>query len=220
MPAKGKLGKMELKTENSVIFNPDNSLNEWESNVALKADFKNASSLALQLSNNVTNLLFATSFTDGDPLPAAQYQYAQFGIGYYSDARKFFGWSADLNFGQFYNGTVQSIRAGINWRNQPHLSLRLNAQLNQIQLPGTYGSTRLVLIAPRVEYNFSTQLFWTTFIQYNTQSNNFNINSRLQYRFKPMSDLFLVYTDNYFTDPLFKNKNRALIFKFSYWFNL
>jgi hypothetical protein len=218
MPAKGKLGKMELKTENSVIFNPDNSLNEWESNVALKADFKNASSLALQLSNNVTNLLFATSFTDGDPIPAAQYQYAQFGIGYYSDARKLFGWNTDLNFGQFYNGTVQSIRAGINWRNQPHLSLRLNAQLNQIQLPGTYGSTRLVLIAPRVEYNFSTQLFWTTFIQYNTQSNNFNINSRLQYRYKPMSDFYLVYTDNYFTDPLFKSKNRALIFKISYWF--
>jgi hypothetical protein len=220
MPAKGKLGRIEARTENSIIFNPDNSLNEWDSAVEIKADFKNASSLALQLNNNVTNLLFATSFTDGEPIPAAQYQYAQFGIGYNSDARKLFGWNTDLNFGQFYNGTVQSIRAGINWRNQPHLSLRLNAQLNQIQLPGTYGSTRLVLIAPRVEYNFSTQLFWTTFIQYNTQSNNFNINSRLQYRFKPMSDLFLVYTDNYFTDPLFKNKNRAVIFKFSYWFNL
>jgi len=217
LPTKGKLGRIEASAQNSVIFNPDNTFNEWESGMEVKADFKNASNVRLRLSNNITNLLFATSFTDGEPIPAAQYQYARFGLSYSSDARKLFGWATEFAFGQFYNGTVQSIGAGINWRDQPHLSLRLNAQYNQIQLPGLYGSTKLFLIAPRIEYNFNTKLFWTTFIQYNTQANNFNINSRLQYRYKPMSDFFLVYTDNYFTDPLFKNKNRALIFKLSYW---
>ena len=218
LPTKGKIGRIEASAQNSVIFNPDNSLNEWESALNIKTDFKNASSLKLELNNNITNLLFATSFTDGIPLPAKQYQYATFGIGYGSDTRKLFGWMSEISFGQFYNGTVQSFSAGINWRNQPHLNLRLNAQYNDIQLPGAFGSTKLLLIAPRIEYNFNTKLFWTTFIQYNTQSNNFNINSRLQYRYKPMSDFFLVYTDNYFTDPLFKSKNRALIFKLSYWF--
>ena len=218
MPAKGKVGKMELKAENYVVFNPDNSFNEVESSVELETNFKNASNLSLGISNNITNLLFPTSFTDGTPLPAKQYQYGQFRMSYVSDIRKLFGWVSEISVGQFYNGQLQSFGLGINWRNQPHLNLRINAQLNQIQLPGTYGSTRLVLIAPRIEYNFSTQLFWTTFIQYNTQSNNFNINSRLQYRYKPMSDFFLVYTDNYFTDPLFKSKNRALVFKISYWF--
>ena len=218
LPSKGKLGRIETSVKNAIIFNPDNSFNEWETGIEVKADFKNASNIRLRLSNNVTNLLFATRFTDGEPLPAAQYQYGRFGIGYNSDTRKLFGWMTDVSFGQFYNGTVQGFGAGINWRNQPHLNLRLNAQFNHIQLPGVYGSTKLFLVAPRIEYNFNTKLFWTTFIQYNTQSNNFNINSRLQYRYKPMSDFFLVYTDNYFTDPLFKNKNRALIFKLSYWF--
>ena len=218
LPTKGKIGRIEAAAQNSIIFNPDNSFNEWESVLNIKTDFKNASNIKLALSNNITNLLFATSFTDGIPLPAKQYQYAKFSIGYGSDTRKLFGWMSEISFGQFYNGTVQSFSAGINWRNQPHLNLRLNAQYNDIQLPGAYGSTKLFLVAPRIEYNFNTKLFWTTFIQYNTQSNNFNINSRLQYRYKPMSDFFLVYTDNYFTDPLFKNKNRALIFKLSYWF--
>jgi len=218
MPAKGKIGKSELTAQNYVVLNPDNSFNEFESSLQLKTDFKNASSFNLSLSNNITNLLFPTSFTDGIPLPAKQYQYGQFRFNYVSDTRKLFGWVSEITVGQFYNGQVEGFGLGINWRHQPHLNLRLNAQFNQIRLPGNYGSTRLVLIAPRIEYNFSTQLFWTTFIQYNTQSNNFNINSRLQYRYKPMSDFFLVYTDNYFTDPLFKSKNRALIFKLSYWF--
>ena len=218
LPTKSKVGRIESTLTNFVVFNPDNSFNEWESSVQIKTDFNNASNLNFSLSNNITNLLFPTSFTDGTPLPAKQYQYGQFGLSYSSDTRKLFGWFSNITLGQFYNGNVQGFGAGITWRNQPHLNLRLNAQFNNIQLPGTYGSTKLLLIAPRIEYNFSTKLFWTTFIQYNTQGNNFNINSRLQYRYKPMSDFFLVYTDNYFTDPLFKNKNRALIFKLSYWF--
>lgn len=218
LPTKSKIGRIESTLTNFVVFNPDNSFNEWESSVQIKTDFNNASNLNFSLSNNITNLLFPTSFTDGTPLPAKQYQYGQFGLSYSSDTRKLFGWFSNITLGQFYNGNVQGFGAGITWRNQPHLNLRLNAQFNHIQLPGTYGSTKLLLIAPRIEYNFSTKLFWTTFLQYNTQGNNFNINSRLQYRYKPMSDFFLVYTDNYYTDPLFKNKNRALIFKLSYWF--
>jgi hypothetical protein len=127
---------------------------------------------------------------------------------------------SSVNVGQFYNGEVKGIAIGITYRNQPHFKVLVSAELNNIVFPNPYGSTNFVLLQPRVEWNFSTKLFWTTIVQYNTQSNNFNINSRLQYRFKPMSDFYLVYTDNYFTDPWFKNKNRALIFKFSYWFNL
>jgi len=219
-PPNGKIGKFEVQLENYLVLNPDNSLNESTTEFGIQTDFKNSSNLKAKLENNVVDLIFPTSFTGGTPLPAQRYQYSQFLISFMSDTRKELGWFGDARIGNFYNGTIKGISAGIQWRNQPNLNIRLRAELNNIALPGKYGSTKLLLIAPRIEYNFNTQLFWTTFIQYNTQSNNFNINSRLQYRYKPMSDFFLVYTDNYFTDPLFKNKSRALIFKFSYWFNL
>jgi hypothetical protein len=219
-PPNGKIGKFEVQLENYTVLNPDNTLNESTSNLSIQTDFKNSSFLKANIGNNVVDLIFPTSFTGGTPLPAQRYQYSQFLISFMSDTRKELGWFGDARIGNFYNGTIRGISAGIQWRNQPNLNIRLRAELNNINLPGKYGSTKLLLIAPRIEYNFNTQLFWTTFIQYNTQSNNFNINSRLQYRYQPMSDFFLVYTDNYFTDPLFKNKSRALIFKFSYWFNM
>ena len=219
-PPNGKIGKFEVQLENYLVLNPDNSLNESTTEFGIQTDFKNSSNLKAKLENNVVDLIFPTSFTGGTPLPAQRYQFSQFLISFMSDTRKELGWFGDARIGNFYNGTIKGISAGIQWRNQPNLNIRLRAELNNIALPGKYGSTKLLLIAPRIEYNFNTQLFWTTFIQYNTQSNNFNINSRLQYRYKPMSDFFLVYTDNYFTDPLFKNKSRALIFKFSYWLNM
>jgi hypothetical protein len=165
-------------------------------------------------------LLYPIAFTDASPLPAGHYSFNQFELSYTSDMRKLFGMFGRFTVGQFYNGTVTAGSLGISWRSQPHFNISLRAEVNKIELPRPYGSNNIVLISPKIEWNFSTQLFWTTFMQYNTQQNNFNINSRLQYRFKPMSDFFLVYTDNYFTDPMLKNKNRALIFKFSYWFNL
>jgi hypothetical protein len=219
-PEKGPIGKMIVKIESFATLHPDNSINQADNKLGPDIQFKNTSIFSLELKNTIVNLKYPISFTDDVPLPVGNYVFNQIQLKYVSDLRKTFGIESILNIGQFYNGEVKGITMGISYRNQPHFNLLLSAQFNNIVFPNPYGSTNLVLIQPRVEWNFSTKLFWSTFVQYNTQKNNFNINSRLQYRFRPMSDFFLVYTDNYFTDPLFKNKNRAVIFKFSYWFNL
>ncbi|NCA30829.1 MAG: hypothetical protein EBS93_08945 [Chitinophagia bacterium] len=216
----GKIGRIEFSLEEFVVFNADNSFSENENTFKINTEYRNSSGLKLTFTNSNLNLLYPTKPGDGLPLPSGTYQYNQFNFMYYSDMRKLFSWNSMLTLGQYYNGNITGVGAGIIWRNQPHLSFSLNAEVDKIQLPKIYGNNNLILIAPKMEYNFNTKLFWTTFVQFNTQTNNFNINSRLQFRYKPMSDFFLVYTDNYFTDPMLKNKNRALIFKFNYWFNL
>jgi len=62
-------------------------------------------------------------------------------------------------------------------------------------------------------------LFFTTVLQYNTRYDNIGLNTRLQWRFKPASDFFIVYSENYFQDN-FQSRNRALVLKLTYWFNL
>jgi len=64
-------------------------------------------------------------------------------------------------------------------------------------------------------------------MQYNTQANNFNLNARAQWRFAPVSDLFLVYTDNSYAEQIpnspvsvFSPKNKAVVLKVVYWLNL
>ena len=79
--------------------------------------------------------------------------------------------------------------------------------------------TSLVLVGPRIDVTFSKDVFLTTFIQYNSQVDNVNINTRFQWRFAPVSDFFLVYTDNYISDN-FTVKNRAVVAKLTYWLNL
>lgn len=216
----GIIGRLEFTLDGFLVFNADNSFSENENSFKINSDFRNSSGLKLTFTTSNLNLLYPTKPGNGMPIPSGTYLYNQFNLMYYSDLRKMFSWNTMTTLGQYYNGTITGIGAGIVWRNQPNLTFSLNAEVDKIKLPSQYGENNLVLIAPKLEYNFNTKLFWTTFVQYNTQQNNFNINSRLQYRYKPMSDFFLVYTDNYFTDPVIKNKNRAIIFKFNYWFNL
>jgi hypothetical protein len=219
-PKEKKVNRHEFTVENYSVWNPDNTFNERTHSFSYEMFFSNTGRLQYSANYQKTNLRYYTSFTDGKPLPPAVYRFAQTGIEYSSDRRKLFNWRLSANAGQFYNGRIANLSGNISYRSQPHFSIGINFDYNKIKFPAEYGSANLFLLAPQIEYNFSTSLFWTTFLQYNTQANNVNINSRLQWRYKPMSDLFLVYTDNYYSDPLFKNKSRAIVFKWSYWLNL
>lgn len=219
-PKKGMIATQTVKLTNFLVFNPHNTANERMHELQYELQFKKTGFFFAFVNTNKVNLLYAASFTDAKPIPASTYTFEQTGFGYQSDFRKPVSFFIRMAGGGFYNGNYQSIRTTITLRRQPNLTIALQAEYNKLRFPDEYGSNELFLIAPRVELNFTTNVFWTTFLQYNTQRNNFNINSRLQYRFKPMSDFFLVYTDNYFTDPLFRNKNRAIIFKMNYWLNL
>ena len=55
--------------------------------------------------------------------------------------------------------------------------------------------------------------------RYNTRMDNVNLNARLQFRYKPASDFYLVYTENYLPGSL-GSKNYSLVFKFTYWLNI
>jgi len=219
-PKKGPLNTHQINFNNDMYWNPDGSFNERTSEILYSFNFKNKSQLRLAANNQEVHLLFPTSFTDYDPLPKGTYHYGNYSVKYQSDERRKFIFSGGVRRGSFYNGKIHQYIAGFKYRVQPWGNFGVEFEQNDLKFPSPYGKAILFLIAPRIEINFSNNLFWTTFIQYNTQEDNININSRIQWRYKPMSDLFVVYTDNYFSDPFLKNRNRALVFKLNYWLNL
>jgi hypothetical protein len=219
-PKKGRYNQHSFSVNNFLVWNPNNSLNEHNISFNYFLLAKTTQNFSVRYDYSVVNLLFATAFTNKAPLPTGNYKFGTFSIGYRTDSRKDISFNANTSIGNFYNGSFTEVRGSINFRKQPNLNVSFSAQYNKLEFPSIYGTNELFLIANRVELNFNTNLFWTTFLQYNTQANNFNINSRLQWRYKPMSDLFLVYTDNYFATPFLQNKNRAIVFKMNYWLNL
>lgn len=219
-PKKGKINNHKFSNDYNIVFNPDGSFNEMSNTLVYSLGFKNTTEFAIGWSYQDIDLLFPVSFTDFDPLPKGSYRYHQAGMEYNSDSRKKLIFAGGIKLGEFYNGDIRQYSASIMFRAQPWGNFTLQFEQNELKFPDPYGNASLFLIAPKIEINFSNNLFWTTFIQYNTQATNININSRFQWRYKPMSDIFFVYTDNYFSNPFLKSRNRALVFKMNYWLNL
>jgi hypothetical protein len=220
---KQKWNRISIEAENFYQQTPDG--NPYETSTELNFDYstKNAANFKINFERTKSFLRFPFKFVDDGgalPLPAANYDYSTIGAEYNSDGRKDQQFNIGFDIGKFYNANYTQLRTSVVLRKQPKYTFQIRAEVNKLDFPSGYGSETITLIAPQFEYNFSNKLFWTTFVQLNSQNNNLNINSRLQYRFKPMSDFFVVYTDNYFSDPLFKNKNRGLVLKLNYWLNL
>lgn len=205
--------------QNRLFLNNDLSFNETNTELSYTLTYNGRSELAFEYNNTVLDLLFPFSFTDDTPLPAKFYNFNSLNVSFSSDGRKKLSYEVGTSYGSFYNGTRSNVNLSLKYRQQPWGSFGVNLDFNDLQFPDPYGSEQILLLGPRIEIGFSRNLFWTTFLQWNTQGDNFNINSRLQWRFKPMSDVFLVYTDNYGLE-LFAPKSRALVLKVNYWLTL
>ena len=98
-----------LQSINSVILNPDGSLNESLHSLTYNFFFKDRRYFKVFTSLEQINLLFPTSFvSDGEPLPADGYTFIQGGAFMDTDSRKPWYFLIGGSGGQFYNGNILS----------------------------------------------------------------------------------------------------------------
>lgn len=219
-------------TDVDFIWNDLYGFTDWDANLWYQVRFQNTSQFFTRVRMDYVKLFqdFDPSGTDGIELDSAtSYRWINVVYNYFSDARKKVYFTVNGRIGNYYNGHRQNAAGTLSLRLQPRAVISVDFSYNRIRLPKPYNSADLILIAPKFDFTFSRSLFWTTYVQYNNQINNWNINSRLQWRFRPVSDLFLVYTDNYATSTYLNDdgiliqkgqpKLRSLAIKLSYWFN-
>jgi hypothetical protein len=157
----------------------------------------------------------------GDKLaPGTEHKWLAWGTEYSSKPQSVFTYAFSTRMGGYYaEGSRYNATADLGYRFQPYVSIAMSANYNHIYLPEPWNTTTFWLVGPRIDLTMTNKVFLTTFIQYNEQLKNINLNTRFQWRFAPASDLFLVYTDNYLPEP-FNVKDRSLVLKFTYWWNL
>ena len=224
-PKKTKVNSHSIRINPFVFWRP--SLDYKNTDFTLfsmwTTKFQNQSEWSARMFNRYTYLTedFEPSNTEGAvALPGnIGYHYTSFELRYESDRRKVFSYSFEPGFGQFYNGRRNVIKGSLNLRLQPKVIVGLQYEYNQLRMPKPYSDADIWLLSPRVAVTFNKSVFWTTLIQYSNRNDNLGINSRVQWRFAPLSDLFIVYNDNYFVSD-FAPKFRSLNLKFTYWLNI
>lgn len=129
----------------------------------------------------------------GRTIPVGSYAFRNARATYTSTQRYPLYGNASVQVGEFYNGTNQTVSGGLTWRPRYDVSLEGTYQHNDVTLPS--GAFNADLAGVRLKYARSTTLFGSAFVQYNTQSRSFVTNARIAWRYAPLSDVFLVFTE-------------------------
>jgi len=224
-PKKGVAQNHSLRYFANIRWSPslDFRNTDYDHEARYTVQFNNQSEARFQFSNTYT-FLFDEFDPTGNPgaipLPEnTEYHYNSVEFGYQSDQRKLFSYDVQSTVGRFFNGNRFSLEGSMTMRFQPKAFVSLQFNYDQIDLPAPFSSANIWLISPNVDITFSKSIFWSTLVQYSNQRDNLGVNSRLQWRFAPLSDLFLVYNDNYFVNT-FAPRFRSINLKLSYWLNI
>jgi hypothetical protein len=97
--------------------------------------------------------------------------------------------------GDFYDGYKRSYTIGGTWRMNEHLNVSLSDSINDIDLGS--GSFVTNLVTGRVNFYFTTKVFVNALVQYNTDTNQWSSNVRLDIIHRPLSDIYLVYNERH-----------------------
>ncbi len=168
----------------------------------------------------LSNPFDPTNTEGGIPLPGNRgYHFNSAGVTYESNRAKAVSFEGFAQLGRFFNGDLFTFEGETSLRLQPKVLISLALNHNRIRLPDPYPDGDFWLVSSKFNITFSKSIFWSTIFQYGNQANNLGINSRLQWRFAPLSDLFIVYNDNYVVNQ-FEPRYRSINLKLTYWLNL
>ncbi|MEM9987680.1 MAG: hydrolase, partial [Bacteroidota bacterium] len=224
-PKKGVINKHTPRILNLMFWRPqlDFLLSDHELRLSYDLEFRDRSTWRTRFRNRFIYLVdgFDPTRTDGGvPLPGETgYRFNQIETEYESNRANPVIFQGEFSGGQFFNGRNLTARGELTFRLQPFAQIGVNVRYDRIDLPSPHPSAQFWLATTRFDVTFSKSIFWSTLIQYSNQRDNLGINSRLQWRFAPLSDLFLVYNDNYFVD-FFTPRFRSINLKVSYWISL
>ena len=206
-----------LNYNNNTYFDESGAISQSSHFLNGAVFFKDLSSIYYVYTQDYVNLTYGFDpLGNGNALTSGKYNFGILKVAYNSANNQRFRYNFNAQKGSYYNGDRIAVGAYLNYQLLPFANLQLNYDVNKIDLH-SLGKETFHLTRFTGEVFFSNRLNWTTYVQYNTQRDNFNISSRLQWEYKPLSYIYLVVSDNF--NQNFTRQNWGVAFKMNYRFD-
>lgn len=205
-----------LNYRNNTYFDEQGKLNQTAHFLNSAIFFKDLSALYYVFTYDYVDLKYGFDpLRNGNALQPGKYNYGLLKVGYNSANNQKLRYRFNIQKGQYFSGKRTSGGIYLNYQLLPFANLEASYDINRIDLK-ELGKQTFHLMRFTGEVFFNNRLNWTTYLQHNTQRNNFNVNSRLQWEYKPLSYIYLVLSDNYNKTNSFNRTNWGLAFKINY----
>ena len=195
-----------------------------QTQLAFLTEFETSDRLGVSAADNYELLVEPFEAGPGVTLPVGGYGFRDVELLYAPGAQRRLSGELRVRLGQYFNGTLRSVgfsRGRLELT--PLLSVEPTISVNWIDTP--HGAFRADLVVSRVTYTFTPRMFFSGLVQYNSSTNTVGNNLRLRWEYTPGSELFVVYTDERYADPLrpdraYGLRSRGLVVKVNRLFRL
>ena len=182
------------------IRNSDGSIESFWAHPFYWFEFKNGATFLISTDHFYEDVQESFSLSEDTEVLAGSYWFHD--VWLQANAPE--GWqfrpNVELISGSFYDGWRTTFTPGLAWNASKHLELGLDYELSLIEFSERGQRFTAHLPRVRVQVALNTHLSAASFVQYNSLTDQVNINTRLRYHFKEGNDLWLVYNEGVNTD--------------------
>lgn len=140
------------------------------------------------------------TISSGVTLPAgAEYRFTRYRVAMGTANKRIVAFAPRIEWGRFLSGDRRELVAALGIRPRPGVTLNLNYELNDVNLPEGKFETRLYRVI--ADTQFSPFMYLVNNVQYDSVSRVVGWQSRFRWIMKPGNDIFFVYTHNWI-DPV------------------
>ena len=165
--------------------------------------------LSVELRDQFDRLDAPFTIFPGRQLTAGPYAWRDATVRYQSGPARSLSGSITATGGGFYDGTRRSAGASLAWRARYDVLLEGAVQRNRVDRDS--GGFTADLASVRLRFAPTTRISSSAFVQYNTQSRAIVTNARLNWRYAPLSDVFLVLTERHDSESGLRNERSVAL---------
>ncbi len=147
-------------------------------------------------------------------IPAGTYDFVSTKAGVRTSRNRKLQGQVDFEAGSFYTGDKYTLTVRSAIKPSGRFNVETEYETNWLRMPE--GNVNVQLVNARLIYSFTTDFFVKLFTQWNNEDELASFNFLVNYRYRPGSDIFLVYDQAFGTIGGFEERNRALLLKLSY----
>lgn len=209
----GAVRKYTWEANTEYFLNPAGNTESSKHTAHFDVELNSSDRLTTEVNRNFELLERPFGIAGGVTIPEGGYDFNDAAVSYAFGPQRRMSGTLTVEAGQFYDGNIAkasftAARVSVN----RHLSFEPSIAVNRVRLPAGDFTTRLY--RTRTDYAFSTRMFATALVQFNSADRSFSSNLRFHWEYNPGSDFFVVYTDERDTAargiPVLKNRAFAL----------
>jgi len=209
------LRKVTAQASLTYTTNTGSRLDTREQVGNLQAELTNSDVVGVTYTDTFDRLVRPFAIAPGIRIPVGAYDFHTTQLSYTGGQQRKYSGSVVYEFGPFYTGTRRSIALNAaRLEVTPQLSVEPGLSANWVDL--AEGSFTATVFRSRVTYTMTPRMFVSGIAQYNSTTTSVGSNIRFRWEYRPGSELFVVYTDDYNTDArgaIDLLRSRALVIK-------